>query len=74
MNLPTNAEAFLYTRQCITAEQVTKIKQLLMHEEHIDMQQNRHRVFYGVESWSGVMEWSIGVEWSQIFEWSSSDI
>ena len=21
-----------------------------------------HRVFYGVESWSGVLEWSIGVE------------
>ena len=28
-----------------------------------------HRVFYGVESWSGVLELSIGVEWRQILEW-----
>ena len=27
-----------------------------------------HRVFYGLESWSGVMEWSIDVEWSRILE------
>ena len=25
----------------------------------------RHRIFYGVESWSGVLEQSIRVEWSQ---------
>ena len=28
----------------------------------------RHRVYYGVESWSRVMEWNIVVEWSQILE------
>ena len=34
MNLPTIAEAFLSFHQCLTTEQLTTIKKLLMHEEH----------------------------------------
>ena len=30
---------------------------------HISLEISSHRVFYGVESWSGVLEMSIGVEY-----------